>query len=130
MRSNQAAFQAMPAEKYLYIQLHELLTYFGQCGATTVMLMAQAGIIGTTVSPADVSYIADTVLLLRYFEAEGHVRKAISVIKKRTGAHESTIRELTFKDSRLTIGEELAGFRGVLTSVPEYFGRKGDLGSS
>jgi circadian clock protein KaiC len=116
--------QSMPAEKYLYIQLHELLTYFGQCGATTVLLMAQAGIIGTTVSPADVSYIADSVLLLRYFESEGHVRKAISVIKKRTGPHESTIRELTFNKNGLSLGEPLVEFRGVLSSVPEYFGRR------
>jgi circadian clock protein KaiC len=118
---------AMPAEKYLYTQLHELLTYFGQCGATTIMLMAQAGIIGSTDSPADVSYIADSVMLLRYFEAAGHVRKALSVIKKRTGAHESTIRELTFKGGSLSVGQELSEFRGVLTSVPEYFGDKGHL---
>ena len=85
----------MPAERYLYVQLHELLTYFGQLGVTTVMLMAQAGLVGQMGSPADVSYIADTVMLLRYFEAAGRVRKAISVIKKRTGAHEDTIRELT-----------------------------------
>jgi circadian clock protein KaiC len=119
--------QAMPAEKYLYIQLHELLTYFGQCGATTVLVMAQAGIIGTTASPADVSYIADSVLLLRYFEAAGHVHKAISVIKKRTGPHETTIRELTFDRGGLSVGEPLAAFRGVLTSAPEYFGDKKDL---
>jgi circadian clock protein KaiC len=119
--------QSMPAEKYLYIQLHEMLSYFGQCGATTVMLMAQAGIIGTTVSPADVSYIADSVLLLRYFEAEGHVRKAVSVIKKRTGPHESTIRELTFGGGKLSVGEPLDDFRGVLSSMPDFFGPKGEL---
>ncbi len=118
---------AMPAEKYLYTQLHELLTYFGQCGATTIMLMAQSGIIGSTDSPADVSYIADSVMLLRFFEAAGHVRKAISVIKKRTGAHESTIRELNFKNGALSVGQALSEFRGVLTSVPEYFGDKGQL---
>jgi circadian clock protein KaiC len=115
--------QAMPAEKYLYIQLHELLTYFGQLGATTVMVMAQAGIVGTTIAPADVSYIADSVLLLRYFENHGRVRKAMSVIKKRTGAHEDTIRELTLDSQHgITIGEPLRSFRGVLTSVPEFFG--------
>ena len=119
--------QAMPAEKFLYIQLHELLTYFGQRGATTVMVMAQSGIIGPTVSPADVSYIADSVMMLRYFEAHGRVRKAISVIKKRTGAHESTIRELTLGAEGISVGEPLAGFRGVLTSVPEYVGDKNQL---
>ncbi len=118
---------AMPAEKYLYTQLHELLTYFGQCGATTIMLMAQSGIIGSTDSPADVSYIADSVMLLRFFEAAGHVRKAVSVIKKRTGPHELTIRELNFKNGALSVGQALSEFRGVLTSVPEYFGDKGQL---
>lgn len=122
--------QAMPAEKYLYIQLHELLTYFGQLGATTVMVMAQAGIVGPTLAPADVSYIADSVLLLRYFESAGRVRKAISCIKKRTGAHEDTIRELSFTTTGLTVGEPLRDFRGVLTSVPEFFGDPRHLGDS
>jgi circadian clock protein KaiC len=121
--------QAMPAEQYLYVQLHELVSYFGQCGVTTVMLMTQAGIIGTTAAPADVSYIADSVLLLRYFEAHGHVRKAISVIKKRTGPHETTIRELSFGDKGLAVGDALDDFRGVLSSMPEYFGRKDNLES-
>ena len=114
--------QSMPAERYLYAQLHELLTYFGQCGVTTILLMAQAGIIGQQMSPADVSYIADGVILLRYFEALGHVRKAISVIKKRTGRHESTIRELVFDETGLNVGAPLVNFRGVLTSSPDYFG--------
>jgi circadian clock protein KaiC len=119
--------QSMPAEKYLYIQLHELLTYFAQLGATTIMVMAQAGIVGATVSPADVSYIADSVMLLRYFEADGRVRKAVSVIKKRTGMHEDTIRELTMDTAGLQVGEPLRDFRGVLTSAPEYFGSKDQL---
>jgi circadian clock protein KaiC len=118
--------QSMPAEKYLYIQLHELLSYFGQLGATTIMVMAQAGVVGTTISPADVSYIADSVLLVRYFESAGRVRKALSVIKKRTGKHEDTIRELTMDDA-IQIGEPLEQFRGVLTSMPEYFGEEGKL---
>ena len=114
--------QAMPAEKYLYIQLHELLTYFGQLGATTVMVMAQAGIVGPTLAPADVSYIADSVLLLRYFENQGRVRKAISCIKKRTGPHEDTIRELKLDQVHgITIGEPLRDFRGVLTSAPDFY---------
>jgi circadian clock protein KaiC len=126
MDSLNGYMHAMPAEKYLYTQLHELLTYFGQCGVTTVMVLAQTGLIGSTESPADVSYIADSVLLLRYFEAAGHVRKAISVIKKRTGRHESTIRELVF-DEALRVGAPLAEFRGVLSSAPEYFGEKSKL---
>jgi circadian clock protein KaiC len=123
--------QAMPAEKYLYIQLHELLTYFGQLGATTVMVMAQAGIVGPTMAPADVSYIADSVLLLRYFENKGRVRKAISAIKKRTGPHEDTIRELVIESGKgITIGEPLRDFRGVLTAAPEFFGDQHNLGKS
>lgn len=122
--------QSMPAEKYLYTQLHELLTCFGQLGATTVLVMAQAGLFGVSASPADVSYIADSVIYLRYFEASGHVRKAISVIKKRTGPHEDTIRELRIADSRLTIGDPLVEFRGVLSTAPEFFGEKGELAPS
>ncbi|HSK02824.1 MAG TPA: ATPase domain-containing protein [Kofleriaceae bacterium] len=116
--------QAMPAEQYLNLQLHELLTYFGQRGVTTILVMAQYGVAGTY-GPAEVSYIADSVLLLRYFEAGGHVRKAISVIKKRTGAHEDSIRELTVGAGGVTIGEPLAGFRGVL---PNTLGLAGDGG--
>jgi circadian clock protein KaiC len=119
--------QAMPAENYLYIQLHELLTYFGQRGATTVLVMAQAGVIGTTVSPADVSYIADSVLLLRYFEAAGRVRKAISVIKKRTGPHEDTIRELRISKDGIVVGKALTNFRGVLSTAPEFHGAPEEL---
>lgn len=121
---------AMPAEKYLYTQLHELLTCFGQLGATTVLVMAQAGLFGSTVSPADVSYIADSVLYMRYFEAHGRVRKAMSVVKKRTGPHEDTIRELRIADGRLTIGAPLVEFRGVLSPAPEFFGEKNELTSS
>ena len=109
---------AMPAEKFLYIQLHEMLSYFGQLGVTTLMVMVQSGLVGAIASPVDISYIADNVLLLRYFEAAGRVRKAISMIKKRTGRHEDTIRELTLSHNGLTIGELLSDFRGVLTSVP------------
>jgi circadian clock protein KaiC len=112
----------MPAERHLYIQLHEMLTYFGQLGATTLLVMAQSGIVGPMQSPIDVSYIADCVVLLRYFEAEGRIRKAISVIKKRVGTHENTVREIVFDRRGITVGHPLAEFRGVLTTVPEYFG--------
>jgi circadian clock protein KaiC len=119
--------QAMPAERHLYIQLHEMLTYFGQCGATTLLVMAQNGIVGSMQSPIDVSYIADSVVLLRYFEAEGRIRKAISVIKKRVGTHENTIREIVFDQRGITVGAPLSDFRGVLTTVPEYFGTREKL---
>ncbi len=118
---------SMPAEKYLYIQLHELFTYFGQLGVTTIMVMAQNGVVGSVGSPADISYIADSVILLRYFEALGRVRKAISVIKKRTGRHEDAIRELSLDASGVNVGRELTDFRGVLTSVPVYDGDASDL---
>jgi circadian clock protein KaiC len=118
--------QAMPAEKHLYIQLHELLTYFGQRGVTTVLVMAQYGVSGAY-GPAEVSYIADSVLLLRYFETAGRVHKAISVIKKRTGAHEDTIRELSIHATGVVIGEPLVDFRGVLTAAPEFHGDRARL---
>jgi circadian clock protein KaiC len=112
---------SMPAERYLYIQMHELLTYLGQRGVTTILIMAQQGLVGQIESPVDVSYLADTVILMRYFEALGRVRKAISVIKKRSGPHEDTIREFSM-DRGLKVGAPLSEFRGVLTTVPEYHG--------
>ena len=119
--------QAMPAEKHLYIQLHELLTYFGQRGVTTVMVMAQHGVAGGS-GPVEVSYIADCVLLLRYFEVGGRVHKAISVIKKRTGFHEDTIRELSLGPRGVSIGEPLVDFDGVLTTAPGFHGDRAHLG--
>ena len=112
---------AMPSERLLTLHLHELLSYLGQQGVTTLLLMAQHGIVGTEMqSPVDASYLADTVLLLRYFEAAGEVRQAISVIKKRTGRHERSIRELRFNGT-LTVGEPLREFQGVLTGTPTFF---------
>jgi circadian clock protein KaiC len=120
--------QSMPAERYMYIHLHELLAYLGRLGVTTVINMAQTGLVGQVQSPVEVSYIADAVVLLRYFEATGRVRKAISIVKKRTGQHEDTIRELTIEAERgVVIGEQLDQFRGVLTSVPEFHGEKSEL---
>lgn len=120
--------QSMPAERFMYIHLHELLTYLGQLGVTTIINMAQSGIVGSVQSPAEISYIADTVMLLRYFEHDGHVRKALSVVKKRSGQHESTIREITISHNRgLVVGEPLSQFSGVLTSVPEYHGTVNEL---
>jgi circadian clock protein KaiC len=118
---------SMPAERFLYIQMHELLSYLGRRGATTMILMAQQGLVGEVTSPIDVSYLADTVVLLRYFEAHGRVRKAASVIKKRTGHHEDTIRELSISSEGIKLGAALAEFRGVLTTVPEYHGTKDQL---
>lgn len=114
---------AMPEERLLALQLHELLSYLGHLGVTSLMVMAQHGITGQLAAPVDVSYIADTVVLLRFFEAEGKVRKAISVVKKRSGAHEDTIREYGLgAPYGIRIGPPLTGFRGVLTGVPVFEG--------
>jgi circadian clock protein KaiC len=113
---------AMPSEDYLYLHLHELLTYLNQQGVLTLMILAQHGLVGPMGSPVDVSYLADTVILTRYFEARGSVRKAISVIKKRSGPHETTLREVTMSKRGISLGKPLAEFEGVLTGVPRLVG--------
>jgi len=119
---------AMPEERMLALQLHEMLSYLAQLGVTSLIVMAQHGLTGDLISPIDVSYIADAVVLLRFFEAEGRVRKAISVMKKRSGPHEETIREYELgKPHGVRIGKPLTGFRGVLTGVPEYVGGASSL---
>jgi circadian clock protein KaiC len=114
---------AMQGDAALLLQLHELLSYLNQHDVLTIITIAQHGLVGSAVaSPLDISYLADTVVLLRYFEAGGAVRKAISVLKKRTGPHEDVIREFKIGGDRLEVGAPLASFRGVLTGVPEYIG--------
>jgi circadian clock protein KaiC len=116
--------QAMPDERFLTAQMHELLTYLNQQGVVTLLVLAQHGFMGAQMgTPVDVSYLADTVILLRYFEAEGSVRRAISVIKKRTGFHEDTIRELRLSSKGIEVGKPLKEFHGVLTGVPTYSGK-------
>jgi circadian clock protein KaiC len=111
---------AMPHEQFLAMQLHELFSYLGQQGVATIITLAQAGVIGAAMhSPVDVSYLADTILLFRYFERAGELRQAISVVKKRSGAHERTIRELFMVPGRVTVGNPLREFEGVLTGVPK-----------
>lgn len=109
---------AMPEERFVLVQLHELLAYLGQLGVVTILVSAQQGLIGQMQNVIDASYLADTVVLLRYFEHEGAVRQAVSVLKKRTGAHERMIREMTIGAGGVRIGEPLREFRGVLTGVP------------
>jgi circadian clock protein KaiC len=112
---------AMPEERHLTIQLHELLVYLGQMGAATILIGAHQGLIGTQmVSPVDATYLADAVLLLRYFEHRGEVRQTISVMKKRGGAHERTLREFRLGSNGVTVGRPLREFRGVLTGTPVY----------
>jgi circadian clock protein KaiC len=115
--------QAMPQEEFLVLQLHELLAYLNNLGVVTIMTLAQQGMIGNMNSPVDLTYLADTVVLTRFFEARGSIRKAISVIKKRTGSHESTIREFTVGTDGLHVGVVLEDFEGVLTGVPRYNGK-------
>jgi len=114
---------SMSEEQALTVQLHELLSYLNQVGVASFMVLAQYGLLGAAVSsPTDVSYLADNVLLLRYFEAAGEVRQAISVVKRRSGPHERSIRELRMSTGQLSIGEPLTNFVGVLTGTPEYKG--------
>jgi circadian clock protein KaiC len=113
---------AMPEERFLVAQLHELLTYLGHKGVVTFLIVAQHGLFGNMASPIDTTYLADTVLLFRYFEALGEVRQALSVVKKRSGRHERTIRELTLASGGITLGPPLRDFQGVLTGTPTYRG--------
>jgi circadian clock protein KaiC len=123
---------AMPEVRFLGLHLHELLSYLGTRGVTTLMVMAQHGLVAETMQvPVDTSYLADAVVLLRYFEAAGSVRQALAVVKKRGGAHERTIREYRFTPNGIVIGEPLSEFQGVLRGTPDYIGKMGPLlGSS
>jgi circadian clock protein KaiC len=115
--------QSMPGEQFLAVHLHELLAYLGNRGVLTLMVLAQAGTLGWPLDSAvDVSYLADNILLLRYFEAHGEVRQAISTIKRRSGSHEHTIRELRLGPERIRIGDPLRNFQGVLTGTPAFLG--------
>jgi circadian clock protein KaiC len=118
---------SMPEERFLTAQMHEMLMYLGQRGVATILLLAQSGLIGAMQSPVDITYLADTVLILRYFESDGAVKQAVSVIKKRSGNHERTIREYKIVENGIEIGEPLREFRGVLTGVPSYDGSRKSL---
>ena len=118
---------AMPQEQALILHMHELLQYLNRQGCSTFLTIAQHGLVGDMKSPVDITYLADTVILLRYFEATGRVRRAISVIKKRTSAHEDTIREYRIDGRGITLGEPLTGFQGVLRGVPTLHGQSAEL---
>jgi circadian clock protein KaiC len=111
---------AMPEEQFLILHIHELLQYLNRQGASTFLTVAQHGLVGDMKAPVDVTYLADTVVLLRYFEASGQVRRALSIIKKRFGSHESSIREFRIGSTGIVIGEPLQGFQGVLSGVPVF----------
>jgi circadian clock protein KaiC len=120
---------SMPEEQHVVLHLHELLQYLNRQGAATFLTVAQHGMVGGDMKqPIDITYLADTVILLRYFEALGRVRRAISVVKKRTGAHEDTIREFQIDSRRgITVGEPLVEFQGVLRGIPVYVGSSSPL---
>ncbi len=121
---------SMPEENSLVLHIHELLQYLNRQGATTFLTVAQHGLVGDMKSPVDVTYLADTVILLRYFEALGKVRRAVSVIKKRSGWHEDTIREFRIGRGGLSLGEPLRKFQGVLRGVPTFVGSSAPLEES
>jgi circadian clock protein KaiC len=118
---------AMPEERFLSSHLHELLIYLSHRNVVTILTLAQHGVVGEVSSPVDISYLADTVLLLRYFEAFGAIRRAISVVKKRSGPHEVFVRELTIGSGGLHIGEPLHQFQRVLSGQPEFVGDAAQL---
>lgn len=118
---------AMPQEQHLILQMHELLSYLSQKGVATLLINPQSGLVGTMSTNLNISYVADAVIVLRFFEADGRVRKAISVLKNRGGAHEDTIRELRIDKGGVRVGEPLSQFRGILTGTPEYLGARDPL---
>jgi circadian clock protein KaiC len=113
---------AMPDEKFLVLHLHELLSYLSQLGVVTILVLAQHGMMGPLQTPIDVSYLSDTVIMLRYFESGGQVRRAMSVVKKRSGAHETMIREFRLAGNGMQVGPPLTEFSGIFTGTPTYVG--------
>jgi circadian clock protein KaiC len=121
---------AMPAEQFMLLLMHEMLTYLNHHGVVTILTLAQHGLIGSMQSSVDLTYLSDSVLLLRFFEAAGKFRRAISVLKKRTGNHEDEIREYRLGDNGIRVGPPLSEFQGVLSGVPNYTGPDASLLSS
>ncbi len=113
---------AMPDERFLILQMHELRSYLNQVGIVTIMVLAQHGLLGHMQTPVDLSYLSDSIIMLRYFEAQGRVRRAISVLKKRSGIHEDTIREFQLTSEGLKVGPPLTEFSGILTGTPRFAG--------
>jgi circadian clock protein KaiC len=125
-----AYLQAMPGEQFLLLQMHELLNYLNQSGITTMLILGQHGLVGDMRSDIDLSYLSDTILLFRFFEAKAEVRTAISVVKSRTSSHERSIREFKLGAGGLEVGEALRDFEGVLSGLPSYKGDTSLLQSS
>jgi len=117
---------AMPDAHFLTLHMHELLTWLGQHSVTTVLVLDQHGLLDTPMAPLDLSYLADTVMLFRYVEDHGTIRRVVAVIKRRSGPHEHTIRELTLGPTGIGVGAPLTQFRGILTGLPTYAGDRPD----
>jgi circadian clock protein KaiC len=114
---------AIPMMDAPIVRMHELLTFLNERSVATLIVLAQHGTLGAVMpTPVDLSYLADSIVLFRFFEASGRIRKAISVVKKRTGTHETAIRELQIGPQRIHVGEPLTAFHGILTGVPQYVG--------
>jgi circadian clock protein KaiC len=118
---------AMPDERFLILQMHELLSYLSQRGVLTILVLAQHGLVGPMDTPLDISYLADGVLMLRYFEFDGSMRRALSVVKKRSGNHEHAIREFKLSSQGITVGPPLKGFSGIFSGTPVYQGEETPL---
>jgi circadian clock protein KaiC len=125
-----AYLQAMPGQKFLLLQMHELLTYLNQQGVVTLLILGQHGFIGEVRSDIDLSYLSDGILLFRFFEAAGSVRTAISAVKSRTTEHEKTIREIRLTSAGIEVGEALTDFQGVMSGLPSYEGKVAMLGAA
>jgi len=121
---------AMPDERFLVLQMHELLTYLAQQGVMTILVLAQHGLVGPMETPLDISYLSDAVLMLRYFESAGTVRRALSVVKKRSGHHEHTIREFRLTGAGIMLGPPLKNFSGIFSGTPQYTGAPMPEGSA
>jgi circadian clock protein KaiC len=118
---------AMPDERFLVLQMHELLSYLSQLGVLTILVLAQHGLVGPMDTPLDISYLSDAVMMLRYFEYDGQVRRALSVVKKRSGRHEHAIREFQLSRHGVKLGPPLKGFSGIFCGTPTYTGEKAPL---
>lgn len=118
---------AMPEEKYLILHMHELLSFLNRRGVATLLVLAQQGMVGAMQTPIDLTYLADTVVITRFFEAHGSLKKAVAVLKKRTGPHETTIRELRIDPAGVSVGEPLIQFQGIMTGVPVFTGHADEI---
>lgn len=113
---------AMPDEKHLAMHMHELLSYLSNRGVATLLTLNQQGIVGESATPLDVTYLADAAILMRYFESDARIRRALSVVKRRMGSHQASIHEMFIASPGVRLGQQLTGYRGVLSGLPEARG--------